>query len=217
MSVARAIKSEKDEEMVVEDELKDGFFKVLTIEILKAMGMAKTASAAVTLLIDIGYLPVHVNLDLLKLSIRTDHPDEIVFAAESPEVDGVDLTHLKVYAIDVDEADEYNTTPILQPISPPHACHDMSDFDRNNPSPQPRCSPHQSTSPDSGSSAASLAALSEPSSPASKSVTSASSSIPSVSQSTSSESQSPSSASSSASSASVPATASPPSPPPRPV
>nr|GMD55798.1 ribonuclease II, chloroplastic/mitochondrial [Ipomoea batatas] len=113
MSVARAIKSEKDEEMVVEDELKDGFFKVLTIEILKAMGMAKTASAAVTLLIDIGYLPVHVNLDLLKLSIRTDHPDEIVFAAESPEVDGVDLTHLKVYAIDVDEADEVSCSVLL--------------------------------------------------------------------------------------------------------
>lgn len=76
--------------------------------------MAKTASAAVTLLIDIGYFPVHVNLDLLKLSIHTDHPDEIVLAAESlllestdlDEVDRVDLTHLKVYAIDVDEADE---------------------------------------------------------------------------------------------------------------
>nr|GMD49012.1 premnaspirodiene oxygenase-like [Ipomoea batatas] len=93
----------------------------------------------------------------------------------------------------------------------------MSDFDRNNHSPQPRCSPHQSASPDSGSSAASLAAPSEPSSPASKSATSASSSIPSVSQSTSSESQSPSSASSSSSSAFVPAAASPPSPPPRPV
>ncbi|PIN04763.1 Exoribonuclease II [Handroanthus impetiginosus] len=82
--------------------------------ILKAMGLAKTASAAVNLLIDIGYFPVHVNLDLLKLNIRTDYSEEILTAAErilseSPDVDEVDrkdLTHLKVYAIDVDEADE---------------------------------------------------------------------------------------------------------------
>ncbi|XP_031102806.1 ribonuclease II, chloroplastic/mitochondrial [Ipomoea triloba] len=96
------------------DACKNDDQKRMTGTILKAMGMAKTASAAVTLLIDIGYFPVHVNLDLLKLSIRTDHPDEIVLAAESlllestdlDEVDRVDLTHLKVYAIDVDEADE---------------------------------------------------------------------------------------------------------------
>ncbi|CAA2972080.1 ribonuclease II, chloroplastic mitochondrial isoform X1 [Olea europaea subsp. europaea] len=82
--------------------------------ILKAMGLAKTASAAVDLLIDIGYFPVHVNLDLLKLNIRTDYPEEILAAAESvllecpdlDKVDRIDLTHLKVYAIDVDEADE---------------------------------------------------------------------------------------------------------------
>ncbi|CAI9780120.1 unnamed protein product [Fraxinus pennsylvanica] len=82
--------------------------------ILKAMGLAKTASAAVGLLIDIGYFPVHVNLDLLKLNIRTDYPEEILAAAESvllespdlDKVDRIDLTHLKVYAIDVDEADE---------------------------------------------------------------------------------------------------------------
>ncbi|KAL0338307.1 UNVERIFIED_CONTAM: Ribonuclease II, chloroplastic/mitochondrial [Sesamum angustifolium] len=82
--------------------------------ILKAMGLAKTAAAAVNLLIDIGYFPVHVNLDLLKLNIRTDYPEEILAAAESllsespdlDEVDRKDLTHLKVYAIDVDEADE---------------------------------------------------------------------------------------------------------------
>ncbi|KAL6574712.1 ribonucleotide-diphosphate reductase subunit rnr1 [Orobanche minor] len=82
--------------------------------ILKAMGLAKTASAAVDLLIDIGYFPVHVNLDLLKLNIRTHYPEEIIAAAESlliesPDLDEVDrtnLTHLKVYAIDVDEADE---------------------------------------------------------------------------------------------------------------
>ncbi|KAL6534291.1 ribonucleotide-diphosphate reductase subunit rnr1 [Orobanche hederae] len=88
-----------------------GYFPV---HILKAMGLAKTASAAVDLLIDIGYFPVHVNLDLLKLNIRTDYPEEIIAAAESlliesPDLDEVDrtnLTHLKVYAIDVDEADE---------------------------------------------------------------------------------------------------------------
>ncbi|KAK9290139.1 hypothetical protein L1049_008305 [Liquidambar formosana] len=82
--------------------------------ILRAMGLAKTASSAVNLLIDIGYFPVHMNLDLLKFNIRTDHSDEIISAAESllsessdpDEVERKDLTHFKVYAIDVDEADE---------------------------------------------------------------------------------------------------------------
>ncbi|KAJ9180716.1 hypothetical protein P3X46_008929 [Hevea brasiliensis] len=82
--------------------------------ILKAMGMAKSASSAANLLIDVGYFPVHVNLDLLKLNIAMDHSDEIISAAKnlvSASVDPdktnrKDLTHLKVYAIDVDEADE---------------------------------------------------------------------------------------------------------------
>ncbi|MBA0684467.1 hypothetical protein Goari_026052 [Gossypium aridum] len=82
--------------------------------ILKAMGLTKTASSALNLLINIGYFPVHVNLDLLKLNILTDHSDEIIAAAESllsdssdsDEMNREDLTHLKVYAIDVDEADE---------------------------------------------------------------------------------------------------------------
>ncbi|KAG5550237.1 hypothetical protein RHGRI_015261 [Rhododendron griersonianum] len=82
--------------------------------ILKAMGLAKTSASALKLLIDIGYFPVHVNLDMLKLNIRTDHSDEIISAAERvlseasdpDELDRIDLTHLKVYAIDVDEADE---------------------------------------------------------------------------------------------------------------
>ncbi|XP_068341305.1 ribonuclease II, chloroplastic/mitochondrial-like [Pyrus communis] len=82
--------------------------------ILRTMGMVKTASSALNLLIDIGYFPVHVNLDLLKLNIRTDHSDEVISAAEhllsdSSDLDVIerrDLTHLKVYAIDVDEADE---------------------------------------------------------------------------------------------------------------
>ncbi|KAB2622127.1 ribonuclease II [Pyrus ussuriensis x Pyrus communis] len=82
--------------------------------ILRIMGMVKTASSALNLLIDIGYFPVHVNLDLLKLNIRTDHSDEVISSAEhllsdssdSDEIERRDLTHLKVYAIDVDEADE---------------------------------------------------------------------------------------------------------------
>ncbi|CAM8920251.1 unnamed protein product [Rhodiola kirilowii] len=82
--------------------------------ILKAMGLPKTSSSAIDLLIDIGYFPVHINLDLLKYNIRTDHPEDVRVAAESllsdsPDVDRVDridLTNLKVYAIDVDEADE---------------------------------------------------------------------------------------------------------------
>ncbi|XP_048493412.1 ribonuclease II, chloroplastic/mitochondrial isoform X5 [Beta vulgaris subsp. vulgaris] len=82
--------------------------------ILTAMGLAKSSSSAFNLLIDIGYFPVHVNLDLLKLNIRTNHSDDIVSAAEDllsvsfdiDEIRRIDLTHLKVYAIDVDEADE---------------------------------------------------------------------------------------------------------------
>ncbi|XP_010543300.1 PREDICTED: ribonuclease II, chloroplastic/mitochondrial isoform X3 [Tarenaya hassleriana] len=82
--------------------------------ILKAMGLQKTAASALNLLIDIGYFPVHVNLELLKLNLRTHHSEEIVEAAEIllseshdlDEVSRIDLTHLKVYAIDVDEADE---------------------------------------------------------------------------------------------------------------
>ncbi|CAL2268072.1 unnamed protein product [Prunus armeniaca] len=82
--------------------------------ILRAMGMMKTASSALNLLINIGFFPVHVNLDLLKFNTRTDHSDEVISAAESllsdsydpDEIERKDLTHLKVYAIDVDEADE---------------------------------------------------------------------------------------------------------------
>lgn len=83
-------------------------------QIMKAMGLTKTSTSALNLLIDLGYFAEHVNLDLLKFNIRTDHSDEIMSAAESlllestdpDEVDRIDLTDLKVYAIDVDEADE---------------------------------------------------------------------------------------------------------------
>ncbi|KAK7259975.1 hypothetical protein RIF29_25630 [Crotalaria pallida] len=82
--------------------------------ILKEMGLAKTASSAVNLLVDIGYFPVHVNLELMKLGTRTDHSEEIISVAQSllsnsydqDEIIRKDLTDLKVYAIDVDEADE---------------------------------------------------------------------------------------------------------------
>ncbi|XP_058109625.1 ribonuclease II, chloroplastic/mitochondrial isoform X2 [Magnolia sinica] len=82
--------------------------------ILKAMGLPKMSSAAVNLLVDIGYFPVHVNLDLLKFNVRTEYSDEVLLAAQnllsiSPDLDKTnrkDLTFLKVYAIDVDEADE---------------------------------------------------------------------------------------------------------------
>ncbi|XP_072997966.1 ribonuclease II, chloroplastic/mitochondrial isoform X1 [Typha latifolia] len=82
--------------------------------ILKAMGLSKISSAAIDLLIDVGYFPVHVNLDLLKFNIRTGYSGEVLSAAEdllaqSSDPDEhirKDLTFLKVYAIDVDEADE---------------------------------------------------------------------------------------------------------------
>jgi len=54
------------------------------------MGLAKTSSSAVNLLIDIGYFPVHVNLDLLKLRIPTDHLEEITSAAQSLLSDSFD-------------------------------------------------------------------------------------------------------------------------------
>ena len=47
------------------------------------MGLSKTSSAAVNLLIDIGYFPVHVSLDLLKFNIHTDYSDEVLSAAEN--------------------------------------------------------------------------------------------------------------------------------------
>ncbi|KAI7755099.1 hypothetical protein M8C21_025969 [Ambrosia artemisiifolia] len=96
------------------DACKDDVQKNTAGVILKAMGLSKTAGSAVSLLTDIGYFPVHVNLDLLKFNIRTNYPDHILSAAENilqesldPDRDDrIDLTHLKVYAIDVDEADE---------------------------------------------------------------------------------------------------------------
>ena len=54
------------------------------------MGLIKTASSALNLLINIGYFPVHVNLDLLKFNILTNYSDEIIAAAESLLSDSLD-------------------------------------------------------------------------------------------------------------------------------
>ncbi|KAJ3668963.1 hypothetical protein LUZ60_010913 [Juncus effusus] len=82
--------------------------------ILKAMGMGKATYAAVGLLMEIGYFPIHVNLEVYKNNIPTDHNYKCLLAAEQvmqrtsdPDASiRVDLTSLKVYAIDVDDADE---------------------------------------------------------------------------------------------------------------
>ncbi|EEC71774.1 hypothetical protein OsI_04386 [Oryza sativa Indica Group] len=82
--------------------------------ILKAMGFSKTSSAALKILINIGYFPVHVNLDLYRYDVRIRYTEEVLSAAEELLVDcpdsdkdiRKDLSTLKVYAIDVDEADE---------------------------------------------------------------------------------------------------------------
>ncbi|KAL6614185.1 hypothetical protein ACP70R_036455 [Stipagrostis hirtigluma subsp. patula] len=50
--------------------------------ILKAMGFTRTSSAALKLLINVGYLPVHVNLDLFKYDVRTRYTEEVLSAAE---------------------------------------------------------------------------------------------------------------------------------------
>ncbi|KAI3875734.1 hypothetical protein MKW92_030956 [Papaver armeniacum] len=96
------------------DACKNDDQKKIAGTILKAMGLPKLSSSALKLLISIGYFPVHIDLDLLKLNVRTKYSDDIISSAEDllsnsadpDETDRIDLTHLKVYAIDVDEADE---------------------------------------------------------------------------------------------------------------
>lgn len=58
------------------------------------MGLQKTSVSALNLLIDIGYFPVHVNLDLLKLNLPTHHSEAIIEAAKvllskSSDIDAV--------------------------------------------------------------------------------------------------------------------------------
>lgn len=62
------------------------------------MGLTKTSSAAINLLIDIGYFPVHVNLDLLKLRIKTDYGDEVLLASENLLMGSDDPDGVSVYA-----------------------------------------------------------------------------------------------------------------------
>lgn len=66
-------------------------------QVLKAMGLTKTATSAVNLLIGIGYFPVHVNLDLLKMDLGTLPSDEVMSAAaillsESDDPDEVSVS-----------------------------------------------------------------------------------------------------------------------------
>ena len=60
------------------------------------MGLAKTSASALNLLINIGYFPVHVNLDLLRFNIRTDHSDETVTAAESLLSESLDANEVSL-------------------------------------------------------------------------------------------------------------------------
>ena len=63
------------------------------------MGMAKVSSSAVNLLIDIGYFSVHVNLELLKLNIHTDHSEEVIAAAESLLAESPDPDEVRLLSI----------------------------------------------------------------------------------------------------------------------
>uniref|UniRef100_A0A0D9V7N5 RNB domain-containing protein n=2 Tax=Leersia perrieri TaxID=77586 RepID=A0A0D9V7N5_9ORYZ len=58
--------------------------------ILKAMGFSKTSSAALKILINVGYFPVHVNLDLYKYDVHTKYTEEVLSAAEELLVDSPD-------------------------------------------------------------------------------------------------------------------------------
>lgn len=74
-------------------------FILFFFQILKAMGLAKTSSSAVKLLIDVGYFPVHVNLDLLKLDIATDHSNEVISAAESLLSESSDIDEVSLLLV----------------------------------------------------------------------------------------------------------------------
>jgi hypothetical protein len=54
------------------------------------MGFTRTSSAALKLLINVGYFPVHVNLDLFKYDVRIRHTEEVLSAAEELLVDRPD-------------------------------------------------------------------------------------------------------------------------------
>ncbi|CAK9266221.1 unnamed protein product [Sphagnum jensenii] len=84
-------------------------------EVLETLGLSKKPGVAVDLLIKIGVFPVHVNLELLRSDIPVQFSTNILLSADqiqqSPcpdanQQDRVDLTHLKVYTIDSDDAEE---------------------------------------------------------------------------------------------------------------
>ena len=54
------------------------------------MGFTRTSSAALKLLINVGYFPVHVNLDLFKYDVRITYTEEVLSAAEELLVDRPD-------------------------------------------------------------------------------------------------------------------------------
>jgi len=86
-------------------------FVVASLQILKSMGLQKTSVSALNLLIDIGYFPVHVNLELLKLNLPTHHSEAITEAAEallseSSDIDAVStlpclgyLCYMKIFIL----------------------------------------------------------------------------------------------------------------------
>lgn len=63
------------------------------------MGLTKTASSAVNLLMHIGYFPVHVNLDILKFNIPTDHSKEMVATAGTLLADSSDPDEVSFSAL----------------------------------------------------------------------------------------------------------------------
>ncbi|XP_002968392.2 ribonuclease II, chloroplastic/mitochondrial [Selaginella moellendorffii] len=97
------------------DAFADETQKNLAKEVLEALGQQKSPESALDVLIGIGILPFHVNVELLKSKIPTAFPDEHIAAAklleEEPCLDQnkdsrVDLTAMKVYTIDSDSTEE---------------------------------------------------------------------------------------------------------------
>eukprot|EP00899_Mesostigma_viride_P011509 jgi/Mesvir1/20359/Mv19942-RA.3 len=84
-------------------------------EILLAMAVPRDKDAAVSVLVDAGYLPRHANTTLLRSDLPTAFSEELLELAEErvrnppPDPDEgrrVDLTHLKTYTIDSEETTE---------------------------------------------------------------------------------------------------------------
>ncbi|KAJ7296299.1 hypothetical protein O6H91_Y132400 [Diphasiastrum complanatum] len=89
--------------------------QLIACEVLDALGLPKSSTAAVDVLIGMGVFPFHVNLDLLKSGLRVEFSDEILAAADALRSKAfsdadmkkrVNLTNLKVYCIDPEDAEE---------------------------------------------------------------------------------------------------------------